>query len=303
MQKKLSIVARVIVERKLGTIQRIEPLSHTNNIVCCVTTSQGQYVVKEIVDPTVDAFQEKQILNNFPRENWFRPILHVQLLASRGASLVIAPYVKGESFDKVLSRGSYSLEQANFWAKDLNRMFCRLKTIPVEGFGRPRNHRAPSFRSWTAFLNWYLESQRKKGPRLAEMRYQRLRRVFERLVLSLDDQVRTPTLVAADVNARNFLVVQLDNRLQMIHMPVIWHGDPALPYGEMMIHLHDTSVASKLLELVDYPMWRIHFYAAFSAYVILAFAERFVSTPLNKVTPWGGRRTLLQLLDEHLDML
>jgi hypothetical protein len=102
------------------------------------------------------------------------------------------------------------------------------------------------------------------------------------------------------MNLRNFLITQPDRNLKMIHLPNFWQADPAIPYSEAMVHLDQSVLLSALLDKIGYPKWRLYFYAAYSAYVILVYVERFGNTTLNEALPWGGKRPLMQILDEYL---
>lgn len=299
----LSDAAQSIVQNILGQIHRYEMLSQTNSAVYLAESDQGKYVVKEIHDSTGRAFVEKAIVDRLPSQKLFRQILHVERLKNAQTTLVIAPYIEGVSFDSVVREGSFSPEQAKRWANDLHQTFQLLQTLPAAGFGRPTPAKPPSFRSWSSFLGSYLHRQRDKAARMAKMRFKPLWKAFERLQKKLDAQTRRPYVINADANARNYLIASPSNRLLQIHMPNVQHGDPAVPYGDAMIHFHDSPIEYELLNLCDYPRWRLRFYAAVAAYAILVFCERVDSAPLEEAVPWGRDRPLLELLDENLDGL
>ncbi len=301
--KTLSTSAQSTVREILGSIHEVELLSQTHNIVYMVVVDRGRYVVKEIHDPTIDVHLEKSILQKIPSNDLFRPILHIQRLDDTGSSLAIAPYIEGTSLDSFISQGRVSVDQGRLWANDLHRIFQHLRTLPAQGFGKPTLVRGPGFDSWTSFLAWYLKRQKEKGPRLAKMRFKQLLGIFESLSQELDSQNPIPRVINGDTNARNFLVVSPTNRLCQIHMPNVQYGDPAVPYGEAMIHFYGTPIVDELHKLCRFPRWRLHFYAAFLAYTILAYTERSESSPLEEVVAWGGHRPLLELLDEHLEVL
>lgn len=298
--KILSGPVLAATKQLLGTIYDIKLLSHTNSVVCLVTTEAGRYVVKEIFDPTIDAFLEKEILHAISADEFFRPILYVQKIEMNRSCLVIAPYIEGTSLDSLTSSGQFSSKHARVWANDIHTILQLVQLVPVSGFGRPRLGKEFEYSTWTDFLERYLQQQCKKAPFLASIRFEHIWSTFNRLRLRLDKHTPLPKLINADVNARNFLVVPPNDHLRLIHMPVLWHGDPAASYGEAVIHFHDTAIAKELMSLCRFPAWRIHFYAAFSAYVILAYVERFGPYPLETALPWGGHRPLLDLLDEHL---
>ena len=301
--KTLSTSARSTVQGILGSIHEVELLSQTHNIVCTVVVDRGKYVVKEIHDPTIDVRLEKSILQKIPSNALFRPILHVQRLDNTGSSLVISPYIEGISLDSFISEGNFSVDQARLWANDLHRIFLHLRSLPAQGFGKPTLGKSPDFNSWTRFLALYLNRQKEKAPRLAKMRFKQILDTLERLSQELDSQTPIPRVINGDTNARNFLVVPPTCRLCQIHMPNVQYGDPAVPYGEAMIHFYDTPIVDELHNLCRFPRWRLHFYAAFLAYAILAYTENSESSPLEEAVAWGGHRPLLELLDEHLEAL
>ena len=299
----LSNEALTIIQQIAGSIEALELISQTHHRVYLAETASGRHVVKEILDPTTRPFIEKAVIDKLAPNDLFCPISHVQRLKESEGSLVIRPYIDGSSLDSVIRKGAFSQEQAKMWASDLHRTFQYLLTVPAEGFGRPTLARSPEFASWTDYLDQYLNRQRDKAPRMAAMRFKQLRDRFESLRNKLDEETPVPHVINADPNARNYLVVSPSNRLRQIHMPNIQHGDPAVPYGDAMIHYHGTPILDELLKLSEFPSWRLHFYAAFAAYAILAFCEQYSSSPLEEAVPWGGDRPLLDLLDENLKAL
>lgn len=299
----LSNEALSIIQQTAGSIEALELISQTHHRVYLVETESGRHAVKEILDPTESPFIEKAVIERLPPNDLFCPISHVQRLKVSEGSLTIRPYIDGSSLDSVIRKGAYSHEQAKAWAGDLHRMFQHLLTIPAEGFGRPTLAGSPRFASWSDYMDAYLNQQRDKASRMAAMRFKPLRECFESLRNKLDEETPVPRVINADPNARNYLVVSPSNRLRQIHMPNIQHGDPAAPYGDAMIHYHGTPILDELLKLSAFPSWRLHFYAAFAAYAILVFCERFNSSPLEEAVPWGVDRPLLELLDENLEAL
>ncbi len=300
--KRLSNSAEATVREILGRPHELTLLSRSHNLVYRVTSDSGRYVVKEICAAAgVNAFLEKAILEKIPSADYFRPVLHVQRLADTGTCLVISPYIEGNSLDVVIRQATFSRKEARLWAAALHRIFCRLRSIPAEGFGKATLGKAASFETWTNFLAWYLKRQGEKGPRLAKMRFTYLWHIFSSLREALDAETPAPKVINADINARNFLIVSQTNRLCQIHMPNVQYGDAAVPYGDAMIHFHGTSIVDELQRLCRFPAWRLHFYAAFSAYAVLAYTERVGATPLEEAVAWGGARPLLELLDEQLE--
>ena len=290
------------VTKLIGPILKTEPLSLTNNVVLRVQSRQGDFVVKIVEDRTVDALIEHEVFRCL-NDKFFRASLHVEKLDHEGRMLVVSPFLNGVSLDIGITDSQFDDDDRRRWALQMHEAMVQISRISVKGFGRPYVNRPPRFRTWTSFLEWYMERQRFKGPRIAGMRYKRIRGAFDRLHKQFDADVLKPTLVPADVNARNFLICTDCAHLRMIHAPIFWHGDPAVPYGEASVHFGHTSMGKHLLRQIDYPAWRVNWYAAFAAYVILVYSERFDITPLDAVRPWGGGPPLLEILDQNLRRL
>lgn len=299
----ISPSAAKLATKLIGKIGEVQVLSQTNNQVFKTITKRGAFILKVVSDPTVDVLLERDLLLRLGRNDLFRSMLQVSPLSDAPGFLVVAPFYEGKSLDAVLELGDVTQAEAERWARTMHEMFAVIATVPVTFFGRPRVNTPPTFSRWTAFLQWYLLRQKKKAPHLASMRYERLASAFRRIAPILDDATQRPTLVPADVNLRNFLVRSSERQLVMIHLPILWHGDTAVPYGESAIHLDRTIIGKELLELGAFSSSRIDWYAAFSAYVVLAFAERFHPSPLAEVRAWGGHRPLLEILDERLARL
>ena len=277
-----------------------EQLSTSNNTVYRIRTTSGEFAVKEVADPTVDAQSEQLMLRRLGCQSAFRPVLDVIPIAQNRRFVAVSPYIAGESLDSVLAAGDYGEATALQWARQLESMFGLIAGIPAVGFGRAVLGGDPTFKRWSEFLDWYLLRQRDKGPILAKLWFDRLWSAFEHSRDALDDAVPSPRLLSADVNARNYLVVGQARDLVCIHTPILWHGDPAVSYGEAFVHLDSTPIADALRNGCAFPDWRLHFYSAFSAYVILAYVERYDPTPLDQAVAWGGKRPLMRLLAENL---
>jgi hypothetical protein len=291
-----------VVGSLIGSVEDAVIISESNSRVYCVSTDAGTFVVKWILDPTVDALAEKRVLDFIGSIHLFRPLFYAVALQHIG-QVAIAPFIRGRALSDVLEARAFSDADARQWACDLQQMWDAVGRMPATGFGRPWSP-YPLFDRWTDFLDWYLRRQRAKAPLLAKRYFSRLFGAFERIRTNLDSAVKRPTLTVADVNVRNFLVREPDRSLVALHSPIFWYGDPAVTYAEASVHLDGTAIWESLLQRAPiFPGWRLDWYAAFAAYVILAFAERFDPTPIDQVIAWGGRRTLVTILDERLGRL
>lgn len=275
-------------------------LAGDNSAVWRVQTAHGDFVVKHLTDPTSDLAGETWLGQRVAHTS-FRAVEDAVVLPDETRA-VLARYVEGERFDDVLLREDATPEEQRRWADQMHELFAAIARVPVSGFGAPATPGRATAERWSAFLAAYLERQRHKAPRLAGIRYAALAAALARITAALDATVTSPVLVPADVNLRNFLVTG-SRSLVVINVPLLWHGDPAEPYGDALIHVDGRQIADRLREHADAEPWRLSFYAAFAAYCVLAYVERFADEPLDKARPWGGRRPLLDILDEHLEVL
>lgn len=294
--------AQRAVEMHFGTVSEVRLVSRSNNAVWRVVAGGAVLAVKEVRDATADPVAEWDLLTRIGAHPRFRPILMVQPGAGCNPPVAVSPYLDGESLDAVLQTRPTDQVPGALWADQLAESFAALGDLHVQGFGRPRAGRGDMFAAWPDFLCWYLDRQGRKAPRIASLRFELLRSVVAGLDDRLRREVRHPTLVSGDVNLRNFLVDTKGN-LVCLHTPILWHADPAVPFGEAGVHLDHTTIGNVIWEHCGLPKYRLHLYAAFSAYVILAYVERFSPEPLEVAKTWGGTRPLLEILDEHLAWL
>ena len=215
---------------------------------------------------------------------------------------MVYPYIEGVSLDKILHEGSYTLAEATQWSEQLIESFEIVRSIPVIDWGKGIDSESENYSEWYDFLFSYLKEQEKKGPRIADLRYERLVDTINKYQNNIKKEVNSSALVCADVNARNYLITQ-KRELICIHTPMMWRADPAVPFGDALVHLDNSLFGKCFKNMTRYPAYRTYLYAAFSAYVILAYVERFSTEPLEKALPWGGNRPLLDILDHYLDLL
>lgn len=294
--------AASVFESRVGAPSTETLISDTNNNVWKVSSGGQDFVVKEITDPTVDVESEKRLLGLIDNSDRFRPIIHYERMEEAQTYIAIYPFIEGQSLDTVDFRNAPKGEVEK-WAEQLHESFELIRTAEtVEGFGRRSVDKKPNYSTWMDFVFWYIGNQANKGPRMAALRYDALRNAFERYAGSIQQDVSTPSLVCGDVNLRNYLITP-ENDLVCIHSPMLWHGDPAVPYGDAAVHLDSSLLGELFLERGGYPAYRIHLYAAFSAFAILVYIERFNETPLEQALCWGGVRPLLDIFDDHLGQL
>lgn len=293
-----AVVART--ELALGAARGWRLLSDTNSLVWTVTVGDAQWVVKVLTDHTSDAELEHDLLGRLD-EGRARQIATVEQLEG-GQSLVLMPYLEGVVLADHLAAVPPDEALARRWAADLTALVGAVASLPLEGagFGRRRYGAAPSHGRWSDFLAAYLEEQRHKGPRTAAIGYERLRDLLQTLAPRLDAACPRPSVVPADLNARNLLVTS-QGRLVLLNMPVVWQGDPWAALGELLLHTDGTSIA-EALAAAHHPEWLLHFYAAYHAFVICAYVERFSTEPFDRVPPWGRSRPLAELFREHLEL-
>jgi hypothetical protein len=290
------------VESTVGAVEEVQPLSFSNNPVWLVRAGGSRYVAKHMRDTSSDAILEQRLLTALAGSSLFRPITAVHPLSGREA-FVLAPYLEGRSLDRALADGCCTPDHAERWAEEWAAVMAALASIPVRGYGRSPLDLQASWTTWSGFLHAYLAEQREKGPQLAAERHAQVAALLAAVADELDRAVPAPVLIPGDSNNRNFLV-RHDGSLTCMNLPVMWQGDFAKPYGEAMVHGDQTLLAERVREraaAAGIDAWRLHFYAAYHAYVVLAYAERFAPEPLQAVAPWGRVRPLLEILDEHLD--
>lgn len=292
------------IENNFGQIISSKLISNSNNRVSRIDTTKGVFLVKEIYDVTADALFEQEILKRVGTNDRFRKLFFVKIFETLKLTLVVAEYLEGTPLDEIVSTGNYTVQESAQWAKTICEIHNSLANIEAVGFGRPKlNHSEISFSSLSEFLNWYLEKQVLRGPKMATLRYQKLKKIFEILIPMLDKINIYPKLISADVNSKNFLITLPDRELKIIHLPNIWHADPAIPFGEALVHLDGSQLLDELLKLKSFENWRLYFYASFSAYIILVFVERFSNISIKIARPWGASRPLFEILDDYLEKL
>ncbi|MFD9357951.1 hypothetical protein [Streptomyces sp. NPDC060031] len=282
----------------VGPVGEPSLLSRTNSLLWRLPGAGGDYVLKHLTDPTSDLDAETALLTALPPDAPFRRPLALRRLAD-GSALTLAAYLEGPCLADVLATAPAATAEA--WAGQWHTMMRLVAARPASGFGKADARGHAEHRTWSDFLHTYLERQRRKAPRLAALRHAAVAEALTGLSAPLDAAAPTPTLLSADVNHRNFLVTAAG--LHCVNVPVLWAGDPAACYGEALVHWDGSPGLRRLVALSGAPAWRLHWYAAFHAYVILAFVERFSPEPLADARPWGGRRPLLSLLDRHLAAL
>ncbi|OKI02556.1 hypothetical protein A6A06_16200 [Streptomyces sp. CB02923] len=278
----------------LGPIADPALLSTSNSRVWRVRDEHGRrYALKHLLDASSMPAAEHAVrteLAGSPRLCGLRSVL----THPDGSAYLLADYVPGPTLDSVLPTAGHS---AGEWAGRLADLLDELAAVKVAGFGKLDADMTADQPSWSAFLHTYLDEQRGKAPALARMRHDALRELLTGLTTRLDEETPEPGLVAADINNRNFVVS--DTGPVCVNLPVLWAGDPAAAFGQALIHWAGSAGTRVLAERSGAPAWRLHFYAAYHAYVILAYVERFAPVPLTEATPWGANTPLLDLFDTH----
>lgn len=302
MTKWESSAAKRVFVKTFGQCEDVMFLSGTNNPVWRVKCSSNEYVVKEIRDKSVDIVSEQTFLSQLNDTERFRQILTCCHDEDEGIYVAVYPYINGESFDKVVNDDNYSQFQAKLWADQIETTFNCIRSQSVERFGKRDSNKNPQYNRWMDFVYDYLENQKSKGPIMATYKYDELLDVFKKYEDRIDGEVLRPSLVCGDCNLRNYIVDNKGN-LICIHTPMLWHADPALPYGDLMVHLDQTNILTYLINPLNYPEYRLHLYAAFSAYAILVFTERFSKLDLKDAKPWGRKRSLIEIFNEHISCL
>ncbi|NUP41197.1 MAG: hypothetical protein HOY76_30295 [Streptomyces sp.] len=289
-------------EAILGRTGEWRLASSTNSRVWRVTTGSGAMSVKLLTDASSDVHVERRLLRELGPGN-ARPILEVADMGE-GEQLVVAPYLDGELVADRLQREAVPDGLGRELAGQYRTILAEVSRLPLRspGYGRFGSGHQAEHERWSDALGAYLEEQRRKGPRTSALRHPALADALRRLADRLDAECGPPRVIPTDVNSRNFLIAEPGRKLVALNFPVIWQGDPAMPFGILQLHLDDTPMAAALAE-GTWPRWRIHFYAAYHAFVICVYVERFTRVPLEEATPWGRRRPLLGLFDTHLRLM
>lgn len=291
--------AETVFSSHIGEPETATLINKSINTVWKVKTGTETYVVKEIRDMTVDVESEYVLLKRFEGNSLFRPMFLCVKDETTSSFVAVHPYIEGVTLDKVLLSGSYNEHQAKIWGKQLEEYFTALREVSYDGFGKISQQSKPDSKIWMDFIYDYLERQRKKGPLMAQKRFHILCSAFRRYEGQINQEIITPMVVCGDVNTRNYIISEKAN-LVCIHTPMLWNADPAVPYGDAMVHLDQTPILDELLYHLEFPQYRLHLYAALSAYTILVFMERYSNIPLEDAKPWGRIRPLLEIFDEHI---
>ncbi|MFD7714041.1 hypothetical protein ACFV6E_40015 [Streptomyces sp. NPDC059785] len=271
-------------------------LSVSNSRVWRIEDATGRsFIAKHLLDPSSMPVTERTV-GRLLRERGSRrarPVLDVRRNTD-GTHYVLAEYAEGSPLADVLG----TERTVAPWTEQLCELLRDVGAIEVSGFGKLSGALCAPWRTWSSFLLDYSEEQRLKAPVLASAHHYALDTLLAEAAPLLDAAAPRPRLVAADINSRNFVVGP--DGLVNVNLPVLWGGDPTAAYGQALIHWADTDGEEVLFHRSGAPRWLLHLYAAFHAYVILAYAERFTPGPLDSVTPWGRTTPLVELLDRHL---
>jgi hypothetical protein len=289
-------------EKVIGPTSEWRLASSTNSQVWRVQAESGAMSVKLLTDTSSDAWVERRLFAELGTRHT-RPILEIVDLGE-GAQLVIAPFLDGELVADRLQRAPVPADLGRALADQYQEVLASISRLPLRasGYGRVGSGHAGRNARWSHALKAYLEEQRMKGPRTSALRHAVLSAALERISDRLDTECGQPRVIPTDVNARNFLITDPGRMLVALSFPVIWQGDPAMPFGALQLHLDDTPIAAALA-VGPWPQWRVHFYAAYHAFVICVYVERFAQISLDEATPWGRSRPLLDLFDIHLRLM
>jgi protein-tyrosine phosphatase len=289
-------------EKVLGPAEGWSLTSATNSRVWRVSARGGEFVVKHLTDVSSDARVERDVLAAVgPRRA--RQIIEVASLDD-GGHLVVAPYLYGELMADRLKTAPVEAALGRDLAGQYRDILASVSALPLRapGFGRLGSGHRAGHEKWSDALRAYLDEQHRKGPKTSALRHTELAKTLDRLASRLDAECGPPRVIPTDVNSRNFLLTDEGTRLVALNFPVVWQGDPVMPFGALQLHLDQTPIAAALAA-GGVPPWRMHFYAAYHAFVICVYVERFEAVRLESASVWGRERPLLDLLDEHLRAL
>jgi hypothetical protein len=278
-----------------GPVRDSRLLSTSNSRVWWVRTDTGEFISKALTDASSTPDVEHIVMRRIPERTRFAGVSAVSR-RSDGRVFVLAPFRDGPTLASAI--GTAGDDMARLWFEDFTRIAATIATVPVTGFGKVSPDLTGPYDTWPGFLRAYLREQAGKAPRLAELRHSAVAELVEHAADHLAEVVTTPTLVSADVNNNNFVVTE--RGLVCVNTPVLWAGDPASPFGEAAVHWAGTRAEQALYDASPVPLWRLHFYAAFHGYAVLAYVERFSPQPLDEAPAWGTTTPILQTLDQHL---
>ncbi|MEV6823606.1 hypothetical protein [Amycolatopsis sp. NPDC051102] len=284
------------ISGRLGPVSEPELISESNSRVWRVRDRRGRpFAVKHLTDRS-SRIEAEETVRRLLAERGNR---RVGPILARWRNPDGTHYVLTEHRDgRVLGDALGEAGPVAGWAAQLADLLDAVAGIPAAGFGKLSGDLRAPWPTWSSFLLGYAEEQRRKAPALAAARYRAVQAVLTEAAPLLDAAAPSPMLVAADINNRNFVIGS--EGLVCVNLPVLWGGDPAIAYGQSLLHWAGTEGEAVLARRAGAPGWLLHFYAAFHAYVILAYAERFAPQPWQEVSPWGRPTPLLDLLDRHL---
>ncbi|MEV6310558.1 hypothetical protein AB0M10_18415 [Streptomyces sp. NPDC051840] len=280
----------------VGPVRDAELISTSNSRVWAVRDAAGaRYALKHLLDTSSMPRTENLVRSALPADAPLCRLLGAQQHPD-GTAFLLSEHVAGPTLDQRIDDASDDTSRA--WARELVRLLDLVAAVPVTGFGKLPDGLEAGHPSWSAFLRDYLAEQRDKAPGLASLRHAGLHALLDSAAGHLDAEVPVPRLVAADINNRNFVVT--DRGPVCVNLPVLWAGDPLFAHGQALLHRAGTAGAAWLAD--RYAGWRLHLSAAYHAYVVLAYVERFAGVPLEEATPWGRQTPLLELHDRHLEL-
>ena len=103
-----------------------------------------------------------------------------------------------------------------------------------------------------------------------------------------------------DLNMNNF-VVNNNDRIKVINIPVLWSGDWIAPYGELAAHIYKTPLWQPFIDTIrkdGLAQRRINLYALLMAYTTLAYVVRFSEEDLEQTRPWGNEQaTFFEIIE------
>lgn len=291
-------VARWVAAVAGAPASYVEHLSDRNSQVWRVKAAGEELVVKQLTDRTSDPSVERAVLERLPSGTSKRVLAVEEVSADE--MLVLTTYVRATPLASWLP-GASPQERQVVW-RQIGTLCAQIAASPVRGAGRvdvgPDGVLHGRHLTWGEFLTDYLARQERKAPETAACYSERLRGALGSVLEPGAAAAEPLCLMSADLNNHNLALGEA-GQVVLLNVPLAWAGDPRCALGELTVHWFGTAQAAQALDGPDGTM--VSTYAAFHAFVILAYVESRTDEDTNSALIWGTEHRVVDVLAHTLD--